>query len=388
MAEDLGEKTEDPTSKKLEDARGKGQVAKSQDLAAAIMLLAAILIFIVLGPLFANGFAGITRGGLESFAKYDGYDAQHIGSVVRDVGYQALVVVVPVMALMMLVSYISNAGQIGLMFTTYPLQPKLDKLNPIAGTKRLFSKRNLVKNLINLCKLVVVILVSYLVLNMQSTRVVGLPLLTMVGGMMVLFRLLAELALALVILLLIIGVIDFMYQKWQHKQDLRMTKHEVKDERRTMEGDPQIKGRRNRMMQEIALQRAQIEVPKADVIVTNPTHYSVALRYDATKMRAPKVVAKGVDHMALRIRHIARAHGIVIVERPPLARGIYYGVDVGREIPAEFYEAVAEVLAYVYRLEQDAQASSNNLNTLGSLPSRAGSRSPVNQTRSDAASVA
>jgi flagellar biosynthesis protein FlhB len=388
VAEDLGEKTEDPTSKKLEDARGKGQVAKSQDLAAAVMLLAAILIFIVLGPLFATGFAGITRGGLETFASYEGHDAQYIGSIVRDVGYQALVVVVPVMALMLLVAYVSNAGQIGMMFTTYPLEPKLDKLNPIAGTKRLFSKRNLVKNLINLCKLTVVIIVSYLVLSMQSTRVVGLPLLTTVGGMMVLFRLLAELALALVVLLLIIGVIDFMYQQWQHKQDLRMTKHEVKDERRTMEGDPQIKGRRNRMMQEIALQRAQIEVPKADVIVTNPTHYSVALRYDATKMRAPKVVAKGVDHMALRIRHIARAHGIVIVERPPLARGIYYGVDIGREIPAEFYEAVAEVLAYVYRLEQDAQASSNTLNTLGNLPNRASSRSPVKQSRSDAASVA
>ncbi len=150
-----------------------------------------------------------------------------------------------------------------------------------------------------------------------------------------------------------------MFQRWQHKQDLKMTKHEVKEERKSMEGDPQLKGRRARMMQEIAQQKAQAEVPKADVVVTNPTHYSVALRYDAETMRAPRVVAKGVDHLALHIRHIARTHGVPIVERPPLARGLYFGVDAGREVPAEFYEAVAEVLAFVYRIEQDAQQAAD-----------------------------
>jgi flagellar biosynthetic protein FlhB len=152
--------------------------------------------------------------------------------------------------------------------------------------------------------------------------------------------------------MLIIGVADYMYQRWQYTQDLKMTRHEVTDERKSMEGDPEIKARRFRMARQMALQRVNQAVPKADVIVTNPTHFSVALRYDAETMAAPRVVAKGVDFLAMRIRQIAMTHGVPIVERPPLARALYYGVEVGRDVPAEHYQAVAELLAYVYRLDE------------------------------------
>ncbi len=158
----------------------------------------------------------------------------------------------------------------------------------------------------------------------------------------------------LLALLLTIGLIDFFYQKWQHGQDLKMTKHEVKDERRSMEGDPKLKSKRFQMAREIALQRINSAVPKADVIITNPTHYSVAIRYDAATMKAPKVVAKGVDYLAMRIREVGRTHSIPIVERPPLARGLYASVEVGQEVSPEFYQAIAEILAFVYRLETQA----------------------------------
>ncbi len=361
VADDMGEKSEDPTFKKLSDARGKGQVAKSQDLSGAIILLAAIGIFAVLGPMLAQRMMSVTRGGLESFASADSIELAAVEGMIRDLGRNAVFATAPVMVLMFLAAALANVSQIGFLFSTKALELKLSKLNPIEGTKKLFSKRSLFKTGINLVKLVVMVVVSVLVLTTQADRVLSMPAMTVLAGTLEMLQLLAELAIVLVLLLLAMGMIDLIFQKWQHKQDLRMTKHEVKEERRTMEGDPQIKGRRARMMQEIASQRAQVEVPKADVIVTNPTHYSVALRYDSQSMRAPRVVAKGVDHLALRIRHIARTHGVAIVERPPLARGLYFGVDVGREVPAEFYEAIAEVLAFVYRLEQDARGESENI---------------------------
>jgi len=165
------------------------------------------------------------------------------------------------------------------------------------------------------------------------------------------------LALWLAVILLLIGIIDWLYQRWQHKEDLKMTKQQVKDERRSMEGDPQVKGRRLRMMRDILVQQIQANVPVADVVVTNPTHFAVALRYDTETMRAPRVVAKGGDYMAQRIRLVAASAGVPIIERPPLARGLYFGTEVGQEISPVYYEAVAEILAYVYRLDNEADRS-------------------------------
>ena len=255
------------------------------------------------------------------------------------------------MILVAVVAYASNVIQVGLLFTTEPIKPKLDKINPISGTKKLFSKRNLVKTFVNTGKLLAAGIVAILVGARHLEPLLSLPRLGVAQALYKIALICLEMAAWLLLLLLALAVIDLIYQRWQHIQDLKMTKQEVKDERRSVEGDPEVKKRRLRMAQEIALQRIQSAVPDADVVVTNPTHVSVAIKYDSETMRAPRVVAKGADYMALRIRTVARQTGVHIVERPPLARALYAATDVGQEISAEHYEAVAEILAYVYRLE-------------------------------------
>lgn len=216
------------------------------------------------------------------------------------------------------------------------------------------NKKNLVKTVVNTGKLVLVGGVAIVVTRRNLGRIVGLPQFEIADIVQIIARMALELAIWLVVILLVLGIIDWVYQRWQHKEDLKMTKQQVKDERRSMEGDPQVKSRRFRMMQDIILNQIQTAVPQADVVVTNPTHFSVAIRYDPEKMNAPKVTAKGADFLAFRIRHLAIASGVPIVERAPLARAIYSGIEVGQEISPEHYEAVAEVLAYVYRMESSA----------------------------------
>lgn len=352
MAEDMGERTEDATPRRLMQARQRGQVAKSQDLAAALLLLGTLAVLVGLAPFSMRQLIRLTELGLgESLAVSQ---VSELDVAVRPMAVLAAVVLAPLLAAGFVVGVASHMAQIGLLFTTKPLEPKLDRLNPVTGLGRLFSRKNLFKTLVGSVKLVVVAVVATAWVRFRWERVLGLASIEAIPGALALARLALELAVVLALLLLLIGVLDFLYQRWQHKHDLRMTRHEVRDERRSMEGDPEIKGRRFRMMQEVALQRLRHDVPKADVVIANPTHYSVALRYDEGSMRAPRVVAKGVDHLALRIQEIARAHGIMIVERPPLARGLYYAVPEGHEIPSRFYEAVAEVLAYVYRIEREA----------------------------------
>ncbi len=351
MAEDLGEKTEQPTQHRLMDARRRGRVAKSADLSAAVDLLGAIIVLIAVGGLLIRGMSTLIRRLLEGETLGHPLTIESMTDGAEWAAWQGVMVIVPVLLLMFVVAAVGQVMQVGLLFSPEPLRPKLERLSPIAGVKRMFSKRNLVKTVVNTGKLILVVAISWLVIGRWMPRLIGLAALEPVPGMLLIARAAAELALWLVFLLLVLGVIDFMYQKWQHAQDLRMTKQEVKDERRSMEGDPQMKGRRMRLMRDIAMQRIQAAVPDADVVVTNPTHFAVALKYDAESMGAPRLIAKGADYMAVRIRHVAVAHAVPIVERPPLARAIYYGVEVGREIPPHLYEAVAEILAYVYRLE-------------------------------------
>ncbi|MCL4741901.1 MAG: flagellar biosynthesis protein FlhB [Phycisphaerales bacterium] len=357
MAEDLGEKTEQPTQHRLLDARRRGRVAKSADLSAAVDLLGAVIVLVAVGGLLIRGMSTLIRRLLEGETLGDALTVESMTDGAKWAAWQGVMVVIPVLLLMFVVAAVGQVMQVGLLFSPEPLRPKLERLNPIAGVKRMFSKRNLVKSVVNTGKLVLVVAISWLVIGRWMPRLIGLAALDPVPGMLLLARAAAELALWLVFLLLVLGVIDFMYQKWQHSQDLRMTKQEVKDERRSMEGDPQMKGRRMRLMRQIAMQRIQAAVPDADVVVTNPTHFAVALRYESESMGAPRLIAKGADYMAVRIRHVAVAHGVPIVERPPLARAVYYGVEVGREIPPHLYEAVAEILAYVYRLEGRASHS-------------------------------
>ena len=354
MADELGERTEDPTSKRKSQARNQGQVAKSQDLSSSITLLGAIVVMLMFGADWITRFALHMKHWLSSEALLSGFDPTTIKPDVVAWSFSAARILMPAFLLMSFFAILAQVGQVGWLFTTYPLKPKLSKLNPISGAKRLVNKKNLVKTVVNTGKLVLVGGVAIVVMRRNLGRIVGLPQYEIPDIVQIIARMALELAIWLVVILLLLGIIDWVYQRWQHKEDLKMTKQQVKDERRSMEGDPQVKSRRFRMMQDIILNQIQTAVPQADVVVTNPTHFSVAIRYDPEKMSAPKVTAKGADFLAFRIRHLAIASGVPIVERAPLARAIYSGIEVGQEISPEHYEAVAEVLAYVYRMESSA----------------------------------
>jgi flagellar biosynthetic protein FlhB len=353
MAEDMGDKTELPTERKREDARNEGRVARSTELTAAVDLIGAFLLIMMLGGTLAAGGSVILRDVLGSL---DAGGESNLADLCRRTALAGARVVGPLLLLICAVAVVANVAQVGFLLTTKPLEPKLDRMNPVSGLKRIFSMRSLAKAGVNILKAIAIGAVAWFQLRGAGAQLTALPLFTAAGAWAEIFRLAAILAIWLLVIMLLIGMIDYTYQRWQHTRDLRMTKHEVKDERRSMEGDPQLKGRRLRMAREIAMQRINGAVPKADVIITNPTHFSIAIRYEEGTMRAPRVVAKGVDELAMRIRHVARTHRVPIVERPPLARAIYRSVPVGHEIRPEFYEAVAEVLAYVYRLEQSQNA--------------------------------
>lgn len=353
MAEDLGERTEQPTGRRLSEARERGQIAKSTDLSSAVVMCGAVAIAALFGPEAFRRLFLIVRYALSE---------QSLGLVNADDGFmrdarilagQAVVIIVPAMLVMMLVSYAGSVAQVGFLITGKPLQPNLSRLNIVKGFGRLFSKRSAVKAAMDISKLSVLTIVCWLVIRGDMPKIAAMATLSIQQSIVVASWMLLRVALWALAVLIILGVVDFAYQKWQTTQDLRMTRQEVKDERRSTDGDPETKGRRMRLARQIAMQRLGVDVPKADVVVTNPTHYAVALKYDGESgMNAPKVVAKGADFLALKIRYIAAASGVPIVERPPLARALYREVKVGREIPPQHYEAVAEVLAYVYRLDR------------------------------------
>lgn len=352
MAEDMGERTEQPTGRRLSDARRRGQVAKSTDLAAAIDLIGATILLALLGGMIVESLGVLMRRVLE-----DGPGAISVGaapSTLKLCMINGAWALGPALAAIAVIALLGQVVQTGWLLTTEPLVPKLSKLNPVNGLGKLFNRRSLVKTIVNSMKLAAVGWVAWVFIRGSLPELVGLPALGVAQGLYAIGLLCVKLLAWLLALLLVIGLADWFYQRWQHRQDLRMTKQEVKDEHRNMEGDPAVRGRRLRMMREIAMQRINQAVPTADVIIANPTHYSVAIKYDAETMRAPRVVAKGVDLLALRIRQLGVMNGVPIVERPPLARALYAAVDEGREIAPEFYQAVAEVLAYVYRLESKA----------------------------------
>jgi len=354
--DDLGEKTEAPTPKRLREAREKGQVPKSQDLSGVILLGGALVLIIVMAPMIGEMFASITRRALTGSLASGPLtvDSMRVGAYL---GFGEIArIMVPVLLITMLIAYLSQFVQIGAVLASDPITPKLDRLSPIQGVKRIYGRRGLMKALINTLKLALLIVVSVLVIGAQLSTVASLPRLPAAHAAMTVARLALLIAFTLLAVLLILAIIDLIYQRWQHEQDNKMTKQQVKDERKTMEGDPQLKGRRLQMGREIVMQQIGASVPDADVIVTNPTHFSVAIKYDPDAMSAPRVTAKGADLVALRIRQLARTNDVPIVERAPLARALYWGVRVGQEIAHEHYEAVAEILAYVYRLDEGAAA--------------------------------
>ncbi len=349
--DDLGERTEEPTAKKRSSARQKGQVPKSQDLSGIMSMLGMLVVMIVFGGSVFEMFARVMRRTLSGDINSGLVSTDTIWQGAKYVVVEIAYVLLPIMALAFVLVYVVQFLQVGWLIAPEQIRPKFSKLSPIGGIKRTYGKRGLIKTVLNTLKLIVLVLVASLVIRSHLDDILVLPKLAPMLAVSAIIRLVITLSLVLIALLLLLALLDFVYQRWQHTQELKMTKQEVKDERKNMEGDPLIKGKRLQMARQIVMQQIGNAVPEADVIVTNPTHFSVAIKYDTETMNAPKVIAKGADLIAMRIRQIARQNDVAIVERPPLARALYWGFEVGQEISPEHYEAVAELLAYVYKID-------------------------------------
>ncbi|WP_299442319.1 flagellar biosynthesis protein FlhB [uncultured Rhodospira sp.] len=355
MAEDddKASKTEDPTPKRRNEARKEGNVANSREIGSFAVLLGATLFVMALLPWAAEGITVRLAGFL---GKAHLFPLEHGGmgvglaeSVMAILPYVALP-----MAIFLVMGLVAQVGQVGLLITTKPLTPKLDKISPLKGFKRIFSIKQLLETVKGLFKLGVVAALAYVVLRPVITspqRFVDQDILASLND---LHEALIALLIGVLLFMVVVALIDLVYTRYKHTEDLRMTKQEVKDEHKTTEGDPQVKARIRSLRAERARQRMMQAVPEADVVVTNPTHYAVALKYDMETMAAPRLVAKGQDHLALRIRDVAEEHEVPLVENPPLARALYATVDLDQEIPPEHYQAVAEVIGYVMRLRKTA----------------------------------
>jgi flagellar biosynthetic protein FlhB len=350
MAEDLGERTEEATPRRRQEARAEGNVARSPDLASALLLLALTCVaWLGARTMLLEGCGLLERAlGDDGPGEWIGPEGMLPALVAQ--GWAGARLVAPILAIALGVAAMAHLVQIGWLFAPAALRPSLSRLSPASGFRRILGVRGMVKAGIDVTKVALVASIAVAIVLYRAPRIVTLSQLPMTESLPVVGRLLLELALAIAAVLVVLGIIDYALQRWRHSRDLRMTRQQVQDELKQTEGDPEIKRRRMRLMHQMAMQRLNAAVPKADVVVTNPEHVAVAIRYDAATMRAPRVVAKGADLLAIRIRQLALRHAIPIVERKPLARALYKSVEVNQEIPPQFYHAVAEILAYVYRL--------------------------------------
>lgn len=347
-----GEKTEDATSKRLSDVRKEGNVARSREIPTAATLLA---LFVCLR--YAMGFIGSHL--LDTFSDYYGLIPHYASAGVDIRGFSALLtkallslslIIIPFLLTGFVVAFFSNSLQFKFQITTKPLEPKFSKMNPINGVKRMFSLNTLMELLKSVVK---VFVIGYIAYNVFSEHIKDIYLLydiPLTQGILLMYDIVLELLIKVILLFVAISAVDLKFQRWKFKEDNKMTKQEVKDEFKNQEGDPKVKGQQRQRMQQASMRRMMAAIPEADVVITNPTHFAVALSYKSGQGQAPIVVAKGADFLAGRIKEIARDNQVDIVENKPLARMLYYNVELGNEIPPELYQAVAEVLAYVYQL--------------------------------------
>lgn len=345
------ERTEQPTSKRLQEARDRGQVCKSMEVSSAMLFLATIIAFYLYIPIVARGLGKVVTGYIADLSMWDGSQLGII-SIFRRGVFELGELTVPLLMLFMAVGIASNIFQIGFNISSEAMVPKLSKLNPINGFKNKFmSSRSLEQLVKSLVIMLIIIWVSYRAIKRELP--VYPPLMAADVGVIVLtlYHSALRLLLDIVWVFIIIAAADYGFQKWQYTQDLMMTKQEIKDEYKLAEGNPVIKSRIRSIQIHMARRRMMRAVPKAAVVITNPTHLAVALQYERGKMIAPTVVAKGAGEVAAKIKEVARKAGVPIVENKPLAQLLHKQVDIGGIIPEELYKAVAEILAYVYRLK-------------------------------------
>ncbi|MGM0471490.1 MAG: flagellar biosynthesis protein FlhB [Bacillota bacterium] len=347
-----GEKTEDPTPKRRREAREEGQVARSQELSTAFTLLfGCIMLFFLM--------SSIINQTMEFMVKYFSQyivmelDPTNFHSFLVEIMFFIFQLIAPIMFTITIIGVLIGLFQTGFLFTPNVLQPDLSKLSPASGAKQIFSKRTLVEFLKSMIKVGIIGSISYSTVRDNLSDLITLSQMSLHSALDLVGSLMFSLAMKISLIMIVLGVIDYAYQKWEHEQQLKMTKQEVKEERKQTEGNPEVQKKINEKQQEIAQNRMMESVPEADVVITNPTHIAVAIQFEMDEMEAPVVVAKGKGEVAQKIKDKAKECEIEIVEEKPLARALYAEVEIDQEIPAELYQAVAEILAYVYQLNDE-----------------------------------
>lgn len=351
MADDSDlEKSEQPTDSKLKKAKEKGQIPRSRELTSLMILLVGIMLFWIMGTNFVSKLKTIIQQAMLVAHRTDD-DKQIIFNLINllTAGFWAIL---PIFVGLVIVAIIAPLSVGGLLFSLQSIKPNLGKLNPISGFKRLFSLRIFSELFKSILKVVLIAFAAALFLIHQFPNMLVLPSMYLNNALSQVMQLLIYASLLIVLALIPMVGFDIFYQIWSNLKKLKMSKQEVKDEFKEQEGNPQIKGRIRQMQQAIARRRMMKDVPKANVIVTNPTHYAVALQYDEKTMSAPRILAKGTDNIASKIKQIAQEHQIPQLEAPPLARALYRHGEIGKSIPAELYAAVAQILAWVYQLKR------------------------------------
>ncbi|MEE1672770.1 flagellar biosynthesis protein FlhB [Agarivorans aestuarii] len=351
MADDDQEKTEDPTGKKLEDARNKGQVARSKELGTAAVLISAALAIMAFGGMLAESMVKVFQTAFV-MSREEVFDVNLMLKNLGIMGWLLFKPLIWIMGFITLAALIGNTLLGGMPFSWEAARPKASKMSPIQGFKRMLGLQAFVEFIKSIAKVVVIAGVVWFVLQWKFAEILTLSMQSIPGSIVNALDMLQWMLLALVCSLIIIVIIDVPYQIWNHNKQLKMSKQEVKDEHKNMEGSPEVKGRIRRLQMEMAARRMMADVPQADVVVTNPTHFSVALKYDSNGSGAPKVVAKGVDEVAMKIREIARHYEVPVMQAPALTRSLYHTTKLGHDIPEGLYVAVAQVLAFVFQLEQ------------------------------------
>lgn len=347
---DTGEKTEKATPKKRKDAREKGQVKKSMEVVTSCMLLGLFGILRVAGPMMINS----TKNVMERYLTSSGFvtlDVAGVSTLFLDVVITFLLIMAPILGGAFVIAVIANYVQIGWLFSTKALQPKFDRMNPLSGFKRMISLQSLYELLKAMFKLIIVAVIAFVQIKGHMDLIMRSMTMGLTESIYPTFIAVLDTCFAISGALAVFSIVDYVYQWFKYEKDLMMSKYEVKTEFKQMEGDPQIKSKRQQKHREMAARRMMQSVPDADVVITNPTHYAVALKYDEDTKSAPEVLAKGQDRIALRIKEIAREHDVEIVENKEVARALYASCEVGSEIPTSLYQSVAEILAYVYKMK-------------------------------------
>jgi flagellar biosynthetic protein FlhB len=345
------EKTEAPTQRRLQEAREKGDVAKSTEVPSAAVLLAGLLTLYIMSNYMLERFYAIFRHYLGNLHAIEIIPANML-LITRDGMELTAMAVVPLMAVIIVVAIGANFAQVGILFATEKITPNFGKVNPIKGFSNLFSKQTLAQSVKSIAKLLIIGYVAYF--EILSSLPGILPLMDQQPIQILSFmaRIAFWIFLKSALIICILAAADYAFQRWQFLKKMKMTKQEVKEEAKQTEGDPLVRGRIRSIQREMARRRMMAEVPKADVVITNPTHIAIAMRYDNMTMEAPTVIAKGAGIIAHRIKTIADEHGIPMVEDKPLARLLFKSVEINATIPENLYQAVAQVLAYVYSLKQ------------------------------------